>query len=671
MRRDLDFALGQPMGICQINKEATAWVWQSSQEEMGCRFTGNIAADSMRYLVVHLYNHQDYVEVLYLRFWEKGSQEPRIQLSVRLMAQMEAQVIFDMEDLCAQRRFLPLQPGSLSRYADGDSTSLPLADRMELGLHRGYAGDRKLTLQEVYWTDTYPTPLQAPRKNTDALGQWMDKDWPGKTKDEADLKEKLSKLWQEKQHQSFPQGWNAYGGQMPPRFAGSGFFRVEKDQNRWYMVDPMGCPFFSVGVFGVYPGEPGWILGNEGYLSWLPDTEGTYKDAFTPAGSMELYRRKFSGLFPDETPLFTYTTANMIRAFGQDWRTHWEEMTAGCLRQWGINTLSMFSDPGFIAHSKIPYVIMLEGFPVTKQTIFREFPDVFAPEYDALCQRFAKQLESRNTDPYLVGYFINNEPTWGFVRNINLAEKVLQLEAPTYSRQALIQALQIQYQHSIQQLNKAWHTHWEAWDALEKPIARAADFSDCARADLEAFTAVMVERYAELPCRYTRKAAPHHLNLGMRFAGLNNPSLLRTSKFFDVFSVNCYQDTPRNAMDQICSAGIDMPILVGEFHFGALDRGLPHPSLFAVPTQEARVEAYARYVTQAAAHPNAVGTHYFAYNDQPLWGRYDGENFQFGFVDVCGLPHEIFTQGIQKIHEQISAIHEGQCPPLEGHTERM
>jgi hypothetical protein len=34
-----------------------------------------------------------------------------------------------------------------------------------------------------------------------------------------------------------------------------------------------------------------------------------------------------------------------------------------------------------------------------------------------------------------------------------------------------------------------------------------------------------------------------------------------------------------------------------------------------------------------------VGTHWFQFSDQPFTGRFDGENYQIGFVDVCDTPN--------------------------------
>ena len=81
-------------------------------------------------------------------------------------------------------------------------------------------------------------------------------------------------------------------------------------------------------------------------------------------------------------------------------------------------------------------------------------------------------------------------------------------------------------------------------------------------------------------------------------------------------------------------------MLVGEFHFGALDRGLFHPGLVELPNQTARAQAYRDYVEGALHHPQFVGCHWFQFHDQPVLGRAgDEENYQIGFLDVADTPY--------------------------------
>jgi len=82
-----------------------------------------------------------------------------------------------------------------------------------------------------------------------------------------------------------------------------------------------------------------------------------------------------------------------------------------------------------------------------------------------------------------------------------------------------------------------------------------------------------------------------------------------------------------------------MPIIIGEFHFGALDRGLFHHGLKRAADQQDRADKYAEYVRGAIRNPYIVGTHWFQYQDQATTGRGDGENYQIGFVDIADTPY--------------------------------
>ena len=80
-------------------------------------------------------------------------------------------------------------------------------------------------------------------------------------------------------------------------------------------------------------------------------------------------------------------------------------------------------------------------------------------------------------------------------------------------------------------------------------------------------------------------------------------------------------------------------MIIGEFHFGALDRGLLHTGLRSVINQRQRGRAYVDYVRQAVENDRIVGAHWFQYTDQLVTGRGDGENYQIGFVDIVDRPY--------------------------------
>ena len=110
-------------------------------------------------------------------------------------------------------------------------------------------------------------------------------------------------------------------------------------------------------------------------------------------------------------------------------------------------------------------------------------------------------------------------------------------------------------------------------------------------------------------------------------------------------SVNIYSREP--SRDLPPEAG-DKPMIVGEFHFGALDRGLFHTGLVATRDQKERAACYCAFVNACLDHPRFVGAHWFQWRDQPLTGRFDGENYQIGFVTVTDAPYPELVEAARK-----------------------
>ncbi|GHT21388.1 hypothetical protein FACS189419_02210 [Planctomycetales bacterium] len=143
-----------------------------------------------------------------------------------------------------------------------------------------------------------------------------------------------------------------------------------------------------------------------------------------------------------------------------------------------------------------------------------------------------------------------------------------------------------------------------------------------------------------------KKVAPDKLYLGCRFAWVNVTAIYAAAKYCDVISFNKYQ---RTLADFKLPEGIDLPVIIGEFHFGALDRGMFHTGLVPTESQEKRAQAYYGYVRSAAEHPNIVGTHWFQYGDQATTGRGDGENYQIGLLNVADVPYPETIEAVRRI----------------------
>ena len=110
-----------------------------------------------------------------------------------------------------------------------------------------------------------------------------------------------------------------------------------------------------------------------------------------------------------------------------------------------------------------------------------------------------------------------------------------------------------------------------------------------------------------------------------------------SARHCDIVSYNLYR---RDVANFKLPDGLDAPVIIGEFHFGALDRGMFHTGLVATESQEDRANHYKAYVESVLANPTFVGCHWFKYMDEPTTGRgLDEENYQIGFLDIVDTPY--------------------------------
>jgi len=186
-----------------------------------------------------------------------------------------------------------------------------------------------------------------------------------------------------------------------------------------------------------------------------------------------------------------------------------------------------------------------------------------------------------------------------------------------------------------------------------------------AKADLKELSVYLVEAYVGIPSKACRGVDPNHLNLGMRWAVANSPEQVAGWQNFDVFSLNNYSFDPTPLMNFAVGCGVDLPLMIGEFHFGALDRGLPATGLKGTASQTDRAKALRGYIEKAAAHPNAVGVHWFQFCDQNIAGRFDGENYQIGLVDVALRPYPEMMVASRESAMALPGVKNGELPAFD------
>ncbi len=437
----------------------------------------------------------------------------------------------------------------------------------------------------------------------DEFGQYVHAAWPGKARSIADL----DHAWaaEDRALASFPDRCE-YGGFARTHAKGTGYFRVERIDGRWWFVDPDGHLFLSTGINGVGTGSATRVQGREDLFAALPPA------ALGPAARGA-----------------SFYTWNLQRRYGDGWRARWAEAAARRLGSWGFNSIHYWGPRGGQApgaeEPRVPYAQMLRW--QLGPTIMG-MPDVYADDFVRRVDESATaQLDSRSRDPWMLGYFIGNEPSWPG-REVQFVD--LLLAAPPSALQARARA------------------DLAAGDTPERR---------------KAFVIAAFRRYLDVVNAAVRKHAPNHLNLGIRFGGDPRVEVLEAARGFDVFSVNIYRYAPpRETLDRIYRL-VRRPMLIGEFHIGAPERGLA-PGLVQAKDQEERGVAYRYYVEQAMAHPAMIGAHWFQWLDQPATGRNDGENYNIGFVDVTDRPYAELVAAAKTTHARLMAVHAGTVPPF-------
>jgi hypothetical protein len=476
----------------------------------------------------------------------------------------------------------------------------------------------------------------------DEFGQFAHVDWPGKTHSLDELAAHRRAEQQDLAAHPGPAGRDQYGGWTAgPQLEATGFFRVQKYSGKWWLVDPQGRLFWSHGTDCVRPESATPITDRQRYFRNLPTPDSPFAQ-FYGTGSHAPH-----GYYKDHSPYRTYDfgRANLLRKYGRQWPGAFAEITHRRLKSWGMNTIANWSSPDICLMRKTPYVCTISYNSRTlegSEGYWGKFFDVFDPSFrDTLRQRLTAEKGKSIGDPWCIGFFVHNELAWGDEVSLALAALISPAEQP--AKKVFVGDLKAKYA-TIDKLNAVWGTQYATWDALLE--SREAPDKKKAWADLTAFYTKTAETYFRTIRDELKAAAPNQLYLGCRFAWVNDRAARAAAKFCDVVGYNRYS---YSVADLHLPDGIDKPIIIGEFHFGALDRGMFHTGLRKTANQQDRADKYESYVRGALRNPYIVGTHWFQYKDEPTTGRGDGENYQIGFIDVCDTPYPEIVRACRRV----------------------
>ncbi len=416
-----------------------------------------------------------------------------------------------------------------------------------------------------------------------------------------------------------PYNYSKFGGYRQKQIEATGYFRTELVDGRWWFVDPEGYLFLSVGVDCV-------SAGNGGSVRDLDKRDGMYKELPSEELMEKLVGRARN---PRAGRRVSFGLWNQYRRYGDDFAAKSKELIFKRMDKWGLNTIANWSSADVMQMNRKAFLVPLNGMGLSSELM--GLCDIYDPEYKSRMERsVSRAVEQYKENPWLIGYFLGNEPAWLYEES-RLCDIILE--------------------GSERPIKKA----------LKSYLAKNGD----SEASRKAFIYDAFKTFLRTADDILKKYDPNHLNLGIRFgsiAQMDDELLKICSESFDVLSFNCYDLEPSQEMMDRALRLTGLPMIIGEYHFGTVDRGMAQ-SLWQVENEEQRGVAYRYYTENAYSHPGLIGTGYFQWCDQDMTGRGDGENYNCGLIDVTDRPYEKQVAAMMETAKVLYDVHNGTVAP--------
>ena len=380
-----------------------------------------------------------------------------------------------------------------------------------------------------------------------------------------------------------------------------------------WLVSPTGERFFSLGVC---------VL-----------DQGASKEAFDSGN-------------PSYSRLRHYDTAD-----------NWADAALGRLKSWGFSTIGGWGDYAALRASDKSNAWLMPVLALGASA--------GAPWWDMWDEKNLKQMDELarsfitplREDQRVIGYYSDNEIGWwtGMLWKITL-------EQPPSSgqRQQLIHLLRTVYENNWNRLSQDFESVGaDNWAELEKHGMLWHRPGSNGIRTIRRFGGLVAERYYQLMRDFIHKYDPRALYLGDRYQSFYYPEVAcACGQYVDVVSSNLnanWNDGTflRSYLDTLHRL-TGKPVLVSEFYMAANDnRSGDRNSTSCFPTvatQSDRAEALTRTLHTLVRLPYVVGAEWFQYYDEPPRGRADGEDYNFGLVDVDDRPYEEVTAAFSSMN---------------------
>lgn len=399
-------------------------------------------------------------------------------------------------------------------------------------------------------------------------------------------------------------------------------FEVKKDTGgKYWFVDPKGKQFLSIGINNIRS-EP-----------WQPKPNTQY---YGPVKTL------FKGDFEA-----------------------WKKDVFGILQEYGFNTLGAWSDER-LYDGPVYGTICLYVAAHAKDRCLDGLRTGFE---DRVKMNTKMALETYPSTDNIFGVFLDNEmpwyghAPWGEIPNSTLLEAALSLPKEDEARKAAMDFLKKKYE-SPEAISKAWGKSLASWDDLNADYARGC-LTKQASEDRAAFIGVAAEAFYTTAAKIARQMLPGKLILGTRFAGYApQPVISACGRHCDVVSFNNYRAIPSADPDMLARFWIwsgKKPLMVTEYAWRGRENSSGNPNTggagAVVQTQAERAKNYSSYVEDLLSYPMVIGAHWFEFADQSPQGRFDGENSNYGIVDIHHRPYKELLAAMKQTNSRIQTLH--------------
>jgi hypothetical protein len=340
----------------------------------------------------------------------------------------------------------------------------------------------------------------------------------------------------------------------------------------------------------------------------------------------------------------------------------WAQIARQRLLDWGFNTAGGWSlHPLMFPSPTTPY---LELGRSSRFHWYDPLHPSTAERMRALARRLVAPYKG---NPYRIGYFTDNEVGWW---NGALFIYYLQQPATNHTKQRLLALLRDHYGDD-----------WGRFTRDFVPPPGIASFQHLLHNKgsspqlrpggegirvIRQWTGVIAGHYYRLAHDAIREADPDALILGDRLPIYYDPVAVRAMvPYVDVISTNYNVDSSdgwiaRYFFDGLRQLAPDKPVLISEWFFAADEnrsgnRNKGH--LMTVRTQAERARGAMAAAARFAREPQIVGTHWFQYYDHPKGGRDDGEDYNFGLVDIEDRPYEELVDAFSRVNPRLGEMH--------------